>query len=80
MTTKIDILKQDVELAKENVIRAAYETVAGCPRFPTELKRACALLDAALHPVQRVAGHRLLSGGGRTDATSEQHERGGTGH
>ena len=48
MPTKLDILKRDADLARDHIIRVAYETAAALPATH-ELKRACALLDGALH-------------------------------
>jgi hypothetical protein len=47
MSTKLDLLKRDVEMAEKHIVRVAYQTAAARPE--SELKRACDLLDAALH-------------------------------
>ena len=47
MPTKLDVLKRDAELAKDHVVRKAYEAAVARPN--SELKRACDLYDTALH-------------------------------
>lgn len=50
MATRLDLLKRDVELARDHVIRVAYQIAASHP-VTSELKRACDRLDDAEHRV-----------------------------